>query len=219
MHNTCGGVLVDMAVDWDTPLPQHIFKQAHAHLDRADLVICLGSSLRIRPAGNMPLRTLKPKKVRGGQVGKVVIVNLQATHLDKQCSLKVNHYCDSVMQSLCGRLGVQLDDSSDSSHPLTPLTGMCGYSILQGSRAEQMLRRASEPACDQEEESSTSERPISLPSLPAAKPSRKRVGASELGAVLNGERARDTNGHKRKRAAGGGTETQNGPIQGEETYW
>ncbi|KAJ1422148.1 DHS-like NAD/FAD-binding domain-containing protein, partial [Ochromonadaceae sp. CCMP2298] len=105
--STCGGVLVDMAVDWDTTLPAHIFKQAHAHMDRADVVICLGSSLRIHPAGNMPLRALKPKVVRQGRVGKVVVVNLQKTHLDKKC-LKVNHYCDEVMRRLCGRLGVQL---------------------------------------------------------------------------------------------------------------
>jgi mono-ADP-ribosyltransferase sirtuin 6 len=104
----CTGKLRDMAVDWDTELPKSIFHKAHTEMDRADLVICLGSSLRIRPAGNMPLRVVTPKIARGGRVGKLCIVNLQKTHLDSKAAVRISHYCDEVMQSLCEVLGLRL---------------------------------------------------------------------------------------------------------------
>jgi hypothetical protein len=97
-----------MAIDWDTPLPEHIFNNAHDEIDRADLLIVLGSSLRIRPAGNMPLRVLKPKVKRGGRIGQLCIVNLQRTHLDKKAAVHIRHYCDEVMRELCHQLGVMI---------------------------------------------------------------------------------------------------------------
>lgn len=106
--NQCNGLLRDFAIDWDTDLPVDIFRRAHKEHDKADLIICLGTSLRIRPAGNMPLRVLTPKKSRGGRKGELVIVNLQQTHLDKKATVKINGYCDEVMKSICDSLGVTL---------------------------------------------------------------------------------------------------------------
>ena len=45
----CGGYLRDNAVDWDTPLPEEKFQRAQEEIQKADLVITLGTSLRIRP--------------------------------------------------------------------------------------------------------------------------------------------------------------------------
>ena len=112
----CEGKLRDMAIDWDTDLPEAIFDRAHAEIDQADLLICLGTSLRIRPAGNMPLRVLRPKKLRSNtEVGELCIVNLQKTHLDKKATIRVNHYCDEVMRRLCVQLGVSLKLPADIS--------------------------------------------------------------------------------------------------------
>lgn len=105
---SCCGLLRDMAIDWDTELPSTIFSRAHHEIDSADLVICLGTSLRIRPAGNMPLRVATPKVKRGGRVGQLCIVNLQKTHLDKKATVRISHYCDEVMRRLCEALGVEL---------------------------------------------------------------------------------------------------------------
>lgn len=108
----CDGVLIDNAVDWDTDLPEHKFKVAEQHMSRANLVICLGTSLRIRPAGNMPSRVLRKSNTRdttnGSDFGDLVIVNLQSTHLDKKATVKINGYCDEVMKRLCALLEVQV---------------------------------------------------------------------------------------------------------------
>jgi mono-ADP-ribosyltransferase sirtuin 6 len=111
----CFGVLRDMAVDWDTELPSGIFTRAHHEIDCADVVLCLGTSLRIRPAGNMPLRVTKEKKKRGGRAGALCIVNLQKTHLDKVATVRISHYCDEVMRRLCHELGVELKSLSELS--------------------------------------------------------------------------------------------------------
>ncbi len=60
--DTCSGPLRDKTIDWDSPLPDNEFARAIDHHRRADLCITLGTSLRIRPAGNMPLRTLRAHK-------------------------------------------------------------------------------------------------------------------------------------------------------------
>lgn len=108
----CKGKLRDFAVDWDTALPEDIFAKANEEMKKADLVLCLGTSLRIRPAGNMPLMVLKKCKTRV-EPGKIVIVNLQKTHIDKKASLKIHYYCDEVMRLLCADLAVPLPEGID----------------------------------------------------------------------------------------------------------
>eukprot|EP01039_Chlorochromonas_danica_P005585 gene5585-6148_t len=103
----CQGQLTDFAIDWDTELPSTIFSLARRELRQADLVICIGTSLRIQPAGNMPLTVLRTSKVRD-KPGKLVIINLQKTHLDKTANLRIHHYCDEVMKRLCQRLEIDL---------------------------------------------------------------------------------------------------------------
>lgn len=105
----CQGILRDFAVDWDTDLPKDIFDQAYKHLRQADLCIVLGSSLRIRPAGNMPLSVLRKSKARGGKSGKIAIVNLQVTHIDQKSAVRIFHDCDTVMKLLCQQLAVFVD--------------------------------------------------------------------------------------------------------------
>lgn len=104
----CQGTLRDFAVDWDTELPQDIFRHARRLMRDADLCICVGTSLRIRPAGNMPHAVTQPNKSRP-QKGKLSIVNLQETHLDKKCSVRIFHECDEVFRLLCEELAVFVD--------------------------------------------------------------------------------------------------------------
>jgi hypothetical protein len=86
----CSGELVDKTCDWDSPLPEDQIELSETNHAKADLVLCLvcislqissgvaflsflflissphclyqGTSLRIRPAGNFPLKALKRKK-------------------------------------------------------------------------------------------------------------------------------------------------------------
>ncbi|CAL5342081.1 unnamed protein product [Camellia sinensis] len=66
----CGARLKDTAVDWEDALPPKELNPAEKHCKVADAVLCLGTSLQITPACNLPLKSL-----RGW--GKFVIASLQ----------------------------------------------------------------------------------------------------------------------------------------------
>ncbi|XP_048498419.1 NAD-dependent protein deacetylase SRT1 isoform X1 [Beta vulgaris subsp. vulgaris] len=97
----CGARLRDTVLDWEDALPQKEMDAAEKHCRMADLVLCLGTSLQITPACNLPLKCL-----RGG--GKIVIVNLQKTPKDKKASLVIRGLVDKViggvMESLILRI-------------------------------------------------------------------------------------------------------------------
>jgi len=67
----------------------------------ADVVLCLGTSLQITPACNLPL-----KAIRGG--GKVVIVNLQKTPKDKKASLVIHGLVDKVIARVMQFLNLRI---------------------------------------------------------------------------------------------------------------
>ncbi|XP_073224309.1 NAD-dependent protein deacetylase SRT1 isoform X3 [Cicer arietinum] len=79
----CGTRLKDTVLDWEDALPPKEMDPAEKHCKQADIVLCLGTSLQITPACNLPLKAL-----RGG--GKVVIVNLQViTGVMEYLNLKI----------------------------------------------------------------------------------------------------------------------------------
>lgn len=86
----CGARLRDTVLDWEDALPQKEMNAAEKHCRMADLVLCLGTSLQITPACNLPLKCL-----RGG--GKIVIVNLQKTPKDNKASLVIRGLVDKVI--------------------------------------------------------------------------------------------------------------------------
>ena len=93
----CQGDLRDTLLDWDDALPEDDWEKACNVCEEADLVICLGTSLRIEPAGSLPT-TAK----------EFVIVNLQETPKDKEenCSLIIKARVDDVMKYLMVQLGL-----------------------------------------------------------------------------------------------------------------
>lgn len=97
-NKSCNGALRDTVLDWDDALPEPDWGDACHQCADADLVICLGTSLRIEPAGSLPL-----------DAAQFVVVNLQATPKDRhsKCVLVVRSRVDLVMEELCGRLGVE----------------------------------------------------------------------------------------------------------------
>jgi NAD+-dependent protein deacetylase sirtuin 6 len=90
----CGGALRDTILDWEDELPETDFEKAEIMCDKADLVLALGTSLRILPAGQLPLKAKK-----------YAIVNLQQTPYDQNADVVIHHYVDTVMESLCSKLG------------------------------------------------------------------------------------------------------------------
>ena len=129
----CSGELVDNAIDWTTPLPRREFERAEAECRKAELVIVFGSSLRIQPASALPgkCRWKKAKGAdSGGRAGKLVIVNLQQTHMDNKCELRVWGKCDDVMRMVCEELRVDVDDWQAD-------TAMQPYTFPEGREEEE----------------------------------------------------------------------------------
>lgn len=89
----CRGFLHDTILDWEDSLPDDEMRLSEAHCKRAQLCMCLGTSLQIMPVGNYPLLTKK-------KGGKVVVINLQKTRVDKYADLVINSKLDVVFQML-----------------------------------------------------------------------------------------------------------------------
>ena len=95
----CGGDLRDTILDWDDALPEDDWDRSQDECEAADLVLALGTSLRIEPAGSLPLRAKK-----------FVIVNLQVTPLDDDATLIIKERVDKVMEHLLKELNIELED-------------------------------------------------------------------------------------------------------------
>jgi NAD+-dependent protein deacetylase sirtuin 6 len=103
-EDDCGGPLHDMLLDWeDTVLDMD---RAEIECEKADLVICLGTSLRIEPVGSLPLKA-----------NQFVVVNLQATPHDESAALIIRARVDDVMDRLMTELGYSEDwkNSNDAN--------------------------------------------------------------------------------------------------------
>ena len=93
----CGGRLLDTVLDWDDGLPDSEWLPATRHFEDADLAITLGTSLRIVPAGELPLTSKN-----------FVIVNLQPTPYDDKAGLVIRARVDGVMAALLEALGLDV---------------------------------------------------------------------------------------------------------------
>ena len=59
----CKGRLKDFILDWEDALPEDELTASEEAASSADLAICLGTSLQITPACDLPLRTPKAGKI------------------------------------------------------------------------------------------------------------------------------------------------------------
>ena len=59
----CRGRLKDFILDWEDALPDDELVASEEAASAADLAICLGTSLQITPACDLPLRTPKGGKL------------------------------------------------------------------------------------------------------------------------------------------------------------
>lgn len=58
----------------------------------------------MKPSGSIP-----PFVVHKEQAGKLCIINIQETPIDHLAALRVNYFCDEVMELLAKDLGVKID--------------------------------------------------------------------------------------------------------------
>ncbi|XP_052098826.1 NAD-dependent protein deacylase sirtuin-6-like [Mytilus californianus] len=99
----CRGKLRDTILDWEDALPDEDLDRAFANAKKADLCLCLGTSLQILPCANLPLQAK-----RNG--GKFVTVNLQATKHEKKADMKIHEPVDKVMTEVCRRLEIEIPE-------------------------------------------------------------------------------------------------------------
>ncbi|KAL3906966.1 MAG: hypothetical protein SGARI_003761 [Bacillariaceae sp.] len=89
----------DILLDWEDMVLD--LEKCNEECEKADLVICLGTSLRINPVGSLPLLAKQ-----------FVIVNLQQTPFDEQAALVIRAQVDEVMSTLMFQLGYKEWDSN-----------------------------------------------------------------------------------------------------------
>lgn len=90
----CDGNLHDTLLDWEDALPEKDLERAEHECEQADLVLCLGTSLRIEPAGSLQLLAKR-----------FVIVNLQETPKDQHAAMILRASVDDVTDYLLQELG------------------------------------------------------------------------------------------------------------------
>lgn len=107
------------------------WERASKAAKQADLIICLGSSLKtLRRYGclwpksiskNLSTATSSRRQHNNSSAKhetKLVIVNLQHTSKDKNAVLKINGKCDLVLQHVMNHLGIEVPDYDLSTDPL-----------------------------------------------------------------------------------------------------
>ncbi|XP_054982631.1 NAD-dependent protein deacylase sirtuin-6 isoform X4 [Sorex araneus] len=174
----CRGELRDTILDWEDALPDRDLTLADEASRNADLSITLGTSLQIRPSGNLPLAT----KRRGG---RLVIVNLQPTKHDRQADLRIHGYVDEVMSRLMKHLGLEIpawDGPHVVERALPPLPRPPAPKLEPKDEAPTSAAASpkQEPCAHQNGSGPTSPK-RERPDSPAPHRSSKRVKAEEVG--------------------------------------
>ncbi|XP_030061031.1 NAD-dependent protein deacetylase sirtuin-7 isoform X2 [Microcaecilia unicolor] len=85
--------------------------------DKADMILCLGSSLKVLKKYHCLWCMNKPRSRRP----KLYIVNLQWTPKDDLAELKIHGRCDDVLRLLIGELGLQIPAYNRSQDPIFSL--------------------------------------------------------------------------------------------------
>ena len=100
-NHTCNGELKDSIINFGENLDVNILNKGFHGSALSDLCIAMGTSLRVTPAADIPAEVAE----RGG---RLVIINLQKTPLDKAASLCIHAMCDNVIIMLFEKLGIEI---------------------------------------------------------------------------------------------------------------
>lgn len=86
----CGGVMKPNVILFGEQLPLNVLTAARQDTMDCDLMLVIGSSLTVEPVADLPLMAL-------GHGAKLIIVNYQATHLDKRADVLIHADLAEVM--------------------------------------------------------------------------------------------------------------------------
>lgn len=94
----CDTELEDTIVNFNEEIPEERLKRAFGVAEQCDLVITMGSSLKVEPANEIPLRAKK-----------FVIINLQETPLDDHAELIMNGRAENVVSAMAQKEQLDLE--------------------------------------------------------------------------------------------------------------
>ena len=97
----CRGNLYDSIINFGEGLDQDILHKGSEMGMISDIIICMGTSMRVEPACSIPLTT----KMLGG---KLVICNLQKTIRNDMADLCIYAKCDDIMKLLMKKLNLEI---------------------------------------------------------------------------------------------------------------
>ncbi len=95
--STCSGILKLATVAFGEPMPIREVLEAEARSRASDLFLVIGSSLVVYPAADMPHYAL-------ASGSKLIIVNLEPTHLDGQADVVIRGRAGGVMSAIMARV-------------------------------------------------------------------------------------------------------------------
>jgi NAD-dependent deacetylase len=94
----CGGAVKPDVVLFGELLPESVMARATDLAERADLMLCIGSSLAVHPVAGLPQLTL-------GGGGRLAIVTKGETPYDHKAELKLEGEVDEELEALLAALG------------------------------------------------------------------------------------------------------------------
>jgi NAD-dependent deacetylase len=95
--SACGGPVKPDVVLFGEMLPERAMAEAHRLSERAELMLCIGSSLAVYPVANLPALTIE----RGG---KLALVTKGPTPYDEDAALKLEGEVDAELTGLLAAL-------------------------------------------------------------------------------------------------------------------
>lgn len=95
---TCGGAVKPDVILFGELLPESAMARATELAERADLMLCVGSSLAVHPVAGLPQLTLE-------QGGRLAIVTKGETPYDEDAELKLDGEIDEELAALVAALG------------------------------------------------------------------------------------------------------------------
>lgn len=121
-NQLCKQSLYDKTYDWTTDLASEELRRTEQQFNICDLCIIIGTSLRVDPIARFPLKCIKRNI-------PVVLINLQTTYIDNQCTLRIFGDCDTVMEKVMKymKLNIQLYHPYIILQPYYPKTNKYVY--------------------------------------------------------------------------------------------
>lgn len=98
----CKGDLIDTIINFGESLNEEVYNKGEEMCNNSDLIISMGSSLRVAPANSFAIENAKRGK------GDLVIINLQKTLMDKYAKFVIHGKVDDVMKLLMQKLELSI---------------------------------------------------------------------------------------------------------------